>query len=54
MSRRLRLALRPPAAVGQVDTGLRFTDVLFGFVIRDLFLRLEDWSQAHSWSISGS
>ena len=50
MSRWLRLALRPPAAVGQVDTGLRFTDVLFGFVIRDLFLRLEDWSRL-SWSI---
>lgn len=45
----LRLAWSPPAEIGQVDTGLRFTDVLFGFVIRDLFLRLEEWSQL-DWS----
>ena len=40
----LRKALAPPAEVSKVDTGLRFTDILFGFVIRELFLRLQNWS----------
>lgn len=40
----LRKALAPPAEVSTVDTGLRFTDILFGFVIRELFLRLQNWS----------
>ncbi len=33
----------PPAAVDGRDTGLRFTDILFGFVIFQLFLRLQSW-----------
>jgi hypothetical protein len=39
-----RQAIAPPAEVSKVDTGLRFTDILFGFVIRELFLRLQNWS----------
>lgn len=27
------------------DTSLRYTDILFGFVIRELFVRLQDWPQ---------
>ena len=26
------------------DTGLRFTDILFGFAIKELFVRLQNWS----------
>ena len=33
----------PPREVGKLDTGLRFTDILFGFVIREIFLRLQQW-----------
>jgi hypothetical protein len=39
----LRRMLSPPADVTKVDTGLRFTDILFGFVIRELFIRLQKW-----------
>jgi hypothetical protein len=35
--------LSPPAEIGRLDTGLRFTDILFGFVIRELFLRFQHW-----------
>ena len=42
---RLRLALSPPAEVSKRDTSLRFTDILFGFVIREIFLRLQQWSE---------
>ena len=35
---------------GKADTGLRFTDILFGFVIRELFLRLQDWNDL-AWSL---
>jgi hypothetical protein len=42
-SKRLRIAISPPAEPSERDTGLRFTDVLFGFVIRELFLRLQHW-----------
>ncbi len=45
MKERLRVILFPPPEPGRVDTGLRFTDILFGFVIRELFLRLQNWSQ---------
>jgi hypothetical protein len=41
---RLRRVVSPPAEVSKVDTGLRFTDILFGFVIRELFLRLQNWA----------
>jgi hypothetical protein len=37
-----RRILLPPAAVDGRDTGLRFTDILFGFVIFQLFLTLQD------------
>jgi hypothetical protein len=37
--------LAPPAQASEFDTGLRFTDILFGFVIRELFLRLQHWSE---------
>ncbi len=43
----LRLALAPPADVSKADTGLRFTDILFGFVISQLFVRLQNVSQLH-------
>lgn len=45
---RFRLALHPPATTEQADTSLRYTDILFGFVIRELFLRLQNWSQLNS------
>ena len=48
MNDRLRLALHPPATTEQADTSLRYTDILFGFVIRELFLRLQNWSQLNS------
>lgn len=31
------------AELDKADTSLRFTDVLFGFVIKELFTRLSDW-----------
>jgi hypothetical protein len=40
---RLRLVISPPAEVSKRDTGLRFTDILFGFVISQLFVRLQNW-----------
>jgi hypothetical protein len=43
--KRLRLVFSPPAEPTRRDTGLRFTDILFGFVIRELFIRLQDWGE---------
>ena len=43
MSPRWRVALHPIPQVGRIDTSLRYTDILFGFVIRELFLRLQNW-----------
>ena len=40
---RLKRVFSPPAEVSKHDTGLRFTDILFGFVISQLFLRLQNW-----------
>jgi hypothetical protein len=37
------LAWSPPAEVSKIETGLRFTDILFGFVISQLFVRIEEW-----------
>lgn len=45
MNPRLRVMLHPVPEVGRVDTSLRFTDILFGFVIRELFLRLQNWPE---------
>jgi hypothetical protein len=50
----IRLAFRPPAEASKLDTGLRFTDILFGFVIKELFTRLQswsDWSEAVRWQL---
>lgn len=49
MKERIRVLLCPPPEPGRVETGLRFTDILFGFVIRELFLRLQNWSQLDSY-----
>jgi hypothetical protein len=43
MSERLRVILTPPAVITQGSTGLTFTDILFGLVISELFLRLQKW-----------
>ncbi len=48
MKARIRVALCPVPEPGRVDTSLRYTDILFGFVIRELFLRLQNWSQLDS------
>ena len=45
MSGLARLAFHPVPEVGRRDTSLRYTDILFGFVIRELFLRLQNWPQ---------
>lgn len=45
MSGLARLAFHPVPEIGRRDTSLRYTDILFGFVIRELFLRLQNWSQ---------
>jgi hypothetical protein len=41
--RRWELMWHPPPEVARLDTGLRYTDILFGFVIREIFLRLQYW-----------
>ncbi|HEV7405992.1 MAG TPA: hypothetical protein VGO11_23805 [Chthoniobacteraceae bacterium] len=38
-----REARHPVPEVGLVDTSLRYTDILFGFVIKELFMRLQHW-----------
>lgn len=45
MNARLRLAFHPVPQKDTLDTSLRYTDILFGFVIRELFLRLPSWTQ---------
>lgn len=40
---KLSLMFHPPPEVAQLDTGLRFTDILFGFVIKEIFVRLQYW-----------
>ena len=44
MNRILKLTLHPKPQPEGFDTGLRFTDVLFGFVIKELFSRLLNWA----------
>ncbi|MFI5025727.1 MAG: hypothetical protein ACHQCI_03120 [Solirubrobacterales bacterium] len=39
---KLRSALLPPSHSTELDTGLRFTDILFGLVIAQIFLRLQN------------
>lgn len=43
ITNRLRLLVHPPPEIGKVDTSLRYTDILFGFVIKELFVRLQNW-----------
>jgi hypothetical protein len=43
MNRKFELALHPTPQPGRVDTSLRYTDILFGFVIKELFTRLQNW-----------
>jgi hypothetical protein len=40
---RLKLVFSPPPAVSTQSTSLTFTDILFGFVIKELFSRLQYW-----------
>ena len=44
MNNRLYLLLHPKPDVEKKDTSLRYTDILFGFVIKELFVRLQNWS----------
>jgi hypothetical protein len=37
------LMLHPKPELVRFDTSLRYTDILFGFVIREIFLRLQYW-----------
>ena len=45
MNAHLRVVFHPVPEPERFDTILRFTDILFGFVIRELFLRLQNWTQ---------
>src|SRR6266404_5018759 len=45
MNARFRVALHPVPEPERFDTSLRYTDILFGFVIRELFLRIKNWPQ---------
>jgi hypothetical protein len=45
MKKIFRLALHPVPELEHFDTSLRYTDILFGFVIRELFSRLQNWNQ---------
>ena len=38
----MNVVWHPVPEVGRIDTSLRYTDILFGFVIRELFLRLQN------------
>jgi hypothetical protein len=46
----LHTAVHPPPEVSVADNGLKFTDILFGFVIREVFLRLANW-KALEWYV---
>jgi len=41
----VQVAFHPEPELERFDTGLRYTDILFGFVIRELFVRLQNWRQ---------
>jgi len=49
MKARVRVMLFPQPEVGRVSTGLTFTDILFGFVISQLFVRLQNWVELPSY-----
>jgi len=40
-----RVAPHPKPELDRFDTSLRYTDILFGFVIKELFIRLQSWAQ---------
>lgn len=42
---RLTSVFLPPPELSELDTGLRFTDILFGFVISQIFLRLQHFGE---------
>lgn len=50
LSAALRIALHPVPELEKFDTGLRYTDILFGFVVRELFLRLQNWEHL-AWAV---
>ena len=39
------VAFHPKPELVRLDTSLRYTDILFGFVIREIFLRLQNWQE---------
>jgi len=41
----VRVVFKHAPEVEKADTSLRYTDILFGFVIKELFVRLQDWVQ---------
>ncbi|HEV2999894.1 MAG TPA: hypothetical protein VGW75_04060 [Solirubrobacteraceae bacterium] len=45
MNSNVRLAFSPKAELTSFETGLTFTDILFGFVIAELFVRLQNWPE---------
>jgi hypothetical protein len=49
MKASVRAMLFPPPEVGRASTGLTFTDILFGFVISQLFVRLQNWGEIPSY-----
>jgi hypothetical protein len=55
MTSRLYFVLHPQPEIGKLDTSLRYTDILFGFVIKELFVRLQNWAEigaAIRWQLS--
>jgi uncharacterized membrane protein (DUF485 family) len=44
VNEKLRGVFLPPADDDRFGTGLTFTDILFGFVLQELFVRLANWS----------
>jgi hypothetical protein len=45
MTSLIRTALHPVPEIDRQDTSLRYTDLLFGFVVREIFIRLQAWPQ---------
>ena len=52
---RFSCAWHPKPELASLDTGLRYTDILFGFVIREIFLRMQYWQNLdrHAWLYLG-
>lgn len=44
----LTIASHPVPELERADTSLRYTDILFGFIIRELFLRLQNFPELDS------